>query len=152
MDLSGFAEHLAAIADEASLEIPIGGRTYTVRPPTTEVGARCAALWAARTADAEAWRSVYGEVIPEGMTLPQLTLGADVVEQMTADGVPGLLVQEAGMVALITWAVGPDAAQAYIDQQVEKQAQRGDGAGKVPRRSPSRKRTGTSTGSASRTR
>lgn len=152
MDLSGLTEHLSSIEDDAALQLPIGGRTYRVRPPSAAVGARCVALL---TADQEKDDAKRAQVITDalgGLSVPQLSLGSDVVDQMADDGVPWVLVRECGNVALLAWAYGQAAAQRYLDRQAEK----GDTASGEAKASRSPKksgaRSGTRSGSASKTR
>ncbi|GAB2457514.1 DUF7426 family protein [Xylanimonas ulmi] len=115
MDLSGLTEHLAAVTDEASLRLPVGGRTYDVRPPDLAREARCWALWATRKIeDPERLQKAADEVLA-GDSLHVLALGRDVVDEMTEDGVPGVLIRELGNVALVAWCLGPAAAQQYVD-------------------------------------
>ncbi|KZM78402.1 hypothetical protein [Cellulosimicrobium sp. I38E] len=151
MDLSGLTEHLTSIEDDASLDLPVGGRTYRVRPPTADVGARLVALWAARTIeDAAARAKAFADVLGDD-TIRTLALGADVVEQMNADAVPSVVVNECGTVAWIAWALGIDAAQKYLDRARETDGEDAGKARPTPSRSRSRSRTSRSTASANRT-
>ena len=151
MDLSGLTEHLAAVEDDAALELPIGGRTYRVRPPSAAVGARCVALWASRTIEDPAERARAVEDALGGTLVHVLTLGADVVEQMTADGVPDVVVRECGTVALVAWALGPAAAQRYVDRMGERRTEAGGASGEARPASRRRRKSGTPTGSARKT-
>ncbi|WP_407316632.1 hypothetical protein UQW22_09875 [Isoptericola halotolerans] len=142
MDLSGLTEHLAAVEDEAALLLPIGDRTYRVRPPSVAVGARCAALMAAQRMDDDTERA---EAVVEALgdtPFPVLALGAQVVEEMQSDGVPGVVVNECARVALLAWTSGPAAAQRYLDRS------KGDASGEAKAPHPRRK-SGAKRGSGS---
>lgn len=116
VDLSGLAEHLSSVAEGAALEIPYGGKVYRVPAPSMELGARCTALWAIRNPSTAEELAQYRELLGKG-SLADLTLGEALVEEMAADKVPGVVINEAAVVALISHALGPRAAQAYVEQK-----------------------------------
>lgn len=154
VDLAGLAEHLSAVADAAALEIPCGGRVYRVPAPDTELGARCTALWAIRNPQTPDELARYRELLGDG-SLADLTLGAGLVARMVADKVPGVVINEAAVVALISHALGPRAAQRYVDHQKDAGGQgkaRTVARKKSARPSPKKSGTGTASGRKTPTR
>lgn len=138
------------------LDLTLGGRTYTVAPPSVARGRQITAL---------AVRSelsiglVHGEmpadlaaVIEEIATEPLgvVTLGSGVYEQMVTDAVPALDIDRAAYYTLHYWARGKAQADWLANLMWGEQAeQAGDPSPKAPRRR--RSRSGRSTASASQT-
>lgn len=144
MILGDLSEHVAAIAGEASLELPYAGKVYLAPQPGLARGVRCTQYLVAETPQERA--EVLGEE-----TLPDLTLTPGVVAQMDADDVPASVIGTFALVALVAWTRGQAAAEQYVARLRDKTG--GEGAsGEAPSGSRSRKRTGTATASARKTR
>lgn len=137
-----------------SLVIPLGGRTYTVPPPSVA---------AARNILACAVRSelslglVTGTLDDEltavladlaDVPLGDITLTVDVHAQMVADGLPASDIDRAAYYALHFWARGKERAD-WLAEHLWGDAAGGEGAAPKGR---SRSRSGRRTGSASPTR
>ena len=115
------------------LVLPCGDATYTVRPPSKETGAKLAAINVAGVAtwmnmqDAcpacgragtvtelpEETRELLEEMAHEDVS--SLSLGADVVAQMEADGVPGAHIDTMAVYALYYWTLGEATADAIME-------------------------------------
>lgn len=145
MDLSGITEHLASVEDDAALIFPIGGRTYRVRPPSVSIGLRLAALWASQFIEDRGERvKAIADALGED-SVPALALGSDVVAQMDADKVPAPVVAECVKIARVAWALGPEAAQNYVNRSRDG----GEASGKAPSRSPRPRKSGKRSGTPS---
>lgn len=151
VDLSGLREHLDAIADEGALRFPVGDRVYTVPEPGPRRALRCVALWATTRIkdDVEARNRAWAEALGDD-TLEEVALGSDVAAQLEADDVPASVVSQITMLALMSWALGPAAAQRFVEASGGQDGGRPGEPSPTPR--PGRKTTGTASGSGSRTR
>jgi hypothetical protein len=150
MDLSALTEHLDAVAGHGSLELPFGDRVYLVREPGTLRGVRLA-IWLAAATLPQAERDKLRREQLGKDTLPVLALGADVAAQMDADDVPTSVKGILALVATIAFVQGQDAADRYV-ARLRADLGQGDASGEAPpSASPRRKRSGTSTASASKT-
>lgn len=104
------------------LELPHGGKVYVVKPPTKDVGLKLAAINALAAASWAGSEAV--DKVPESMRaiadtvkdadLGELSLGADVYEQMNADGVPGPHIDTYALYALYYWTMGEQSADELI--------------------------------------
>jgi hypothetical protein len=151
MRVPDLAEYLDAVEEDRGLELPIGGRTYRVRPPSVARGLRLVRFAASSTIDDLAERRAEQAAALGDDDLPTLALGADVVAQLDADDVPAALVGEATTVALITWTRGQQAAETYVQRKLAARAG-GDASGEAPTPAPTSRRRTTSTTSRSRKR
>lgn len=148
MDLSGLAEHLATVEDEAAIRLDLGSRTYLVREPGYSRGLRCVAAWAAHGIEDRDDQVTALEAALQGKTLAQLALGDDVAAQMDADDVSASVINECALIALARWAAGPERAQRILDAIREKRAG-GAAAGKARTGSRRPRKSGTRSGTAS---
>lgn len=121
MHLTDLSEYLSAVEADAGLDLPVGGRTYRVRPPTVAAGARLAAFATASTLAGDERVQAQREAL-DGTTLPLLALGADVVQQLTDDGVPEVVIGRLALVSMVAFVYGEDAANRYITGQAERLA------------------------------
>lgn len=146
MNLGDLSEHIAAVSGEAALELPYAGKTYKAPQPGLTRGIRCAQYLAAKTREEKL--AVLQEAKVDA--LPDLTLTPAVVAEMDADDVPITAVVTLAHVALVAWVRGPQVAEQYVANL--RQGSGGEASGEAKSGSPSRKRTGTATASARRTR
>lgn len=110
-------DDLASLFDP-DLLLPVGGKTYRVRPPSAAVGLRMQGLQALAVKRAagvqlsamDEARLRLGD--DEEVDLLRDALGA-VYDQMITDDVPFPYLQHAGMTAFFHWAVGPKRAEEY---------------------------------------
>lgn len=127
------------------LVLPYEDREYRVKPPTKEVGAKLAAINAAGVAAFMAMQDAcptcgragtVAELPEETKALLEemehedvaaLALGADVAEQMAADGVPAAHIDTMAVYALYYWTLGEELADKIMEARSA-----GDGAGKAP--------------------
>lgn len=132
------------------LQLPHGGKVYTVKPPTKNVGLILAAI---NALGAAAWSGPDAvDKVPQSMRdlaasvedtdLGELSLGEDVYRQMNEDGVPGPHIDTYALYALYYWTMGEETA----DQLIALRAGKTDPKAAAPARSKS----GRSTGSGSR--
>lgn len=146
------------------LELKWGERTFTVPPPTKDVGLKLAAINAAGVAaylaveDAcpTCGRAGAPGDLPEetlelldaikGQDLGELSLGPAYRDMIDA-GVPGPHIDQFALYALYYWVMGETTADQILEAQHE--AQRGGGASGEARRSTPK--PGRHTGSAPRT-
>lgn len=143
MNLDDLSEHIAAVSGEAALELPYAGKTYLAPQPGLTRGARCTQYLAAATREEKL--AILGKD-----TLPDLTLTRAVVEEMDADDVPISAVVTLAHVALVAWVRGPKVAERYVAGLRGDSG--GEASGEATSGSQSRKRTGTATASARKTR
>jgi len=151
MRLDGLADVLAAVDQDAGLELPFDGRTYVVRAPNAARGLRCAAYLGARSIEDPAEREAARAEALAGGSLADLTLGPEALAEM--NDLPGPVVHQLAWVALVAWVNGEAAANRYVAALAERRTNTdgGDAQGEAsPRPRPSR--SGRGTGSASRTR
>ena len=138
------------------LDLTLGGRTYTVAPPSVARGRQITAL----AVRAELAIGLVRGEMPTGLAevieqiatepLGVVTLGSGVYEQMVADALPALDIDRAAYYALHYWARGKAQADWLADLMWgERPEQAGEAAPKAPRRR--RSRSGRSTASASQT-
>ncbi|MFD2792586.1 hypothetical protein ACFS27_03395 [Promicromonospora vindobonensis] len=151
MRLEGLSDVLASVEADSSLELPFGGRTYTVRPPTAARGLRCATYLAARQIEDEAERAEVRMQALDGGTLADLALGEEALAEMS--DLSGPVLHQLAWVALVAWVNGEAAANRYVAAVAEQRAGTAEAEATPPkaraRRSP--KRSGTSTASARKT-
>lgn len=154
MTLDGLSEHIAAVTGNAALELPYGGKVYLAPQPGITRGVRCTQYLAAGTAVER--RAVLAEArkdSPERApvdNLPDLTLTRIVADQMDADDVPLDVVTTFAQVALVAWTRGQAAAEQFVRNLREPDG--GEASGEAKSGTPSRKKTGTATASARKTR
>jgi len=153
MRLDGLADVLASVDQDASLELPFGGRTYVVRAPTAARGLRCAAYLGARAIEDEEERAQVRVEALAGGSLADLALGPDAMADM-AD-LSGPVLHQLAWVALVAWVNGEAAANRYVATLAAAQSGQTEAAVEAApkaraRRSP--KKSGTSTASARKTR
>lgn len=132
-----------------NLEFPHGGKTYTVKPPTKDVGLKLAAA-------AVVGAAAFGgpdtlNQIPESQRdivrsladtdLGELSLG-DAYREMVEDGVPGPHIDTYALYAMYYWTMG----EAIADEAI---AARG-GVTAPKAEAPSRSKSGRSSASANR--
>lgn len=116
------------------LQIPYGGKTYTVTPPSKENGRKLAAINAIGVATYAAsltecptcGRHGSPEIPKDTQALLEemkdddvavLALGQATLDEMLADGVPGAHVDKFAMYALYYWTLGEQAADAIFAAQ-----------------------------------
>lgn len=143
---------------QPDLVIPLGGRDYTVRPPSVAIGRQlmaCAARIEIRLGLAP------GPVPPEldellagldATPLADLALGRDVHEQLVTDGHSQVTIDRVAYYATLFWARGrarADAIATALWATPTETPEGAEAAGKAARRS--RSRSGPRTGSGSRT-
>lgn len=145
-----------------NLDLKIGDRTYSVPPPSKDVGLKLAAINAAGVAAylslqdqcPTCGRAGAPDALPDDTRaivesladtdLGELSLG-EAYKQMIDDGVPGPHIDQAAVYAMYYWVLGPETADAILSAQAEA---RHGGAGKAS--APARpSRTGRHTGSGS---
>lgn len=141
-----------------SLDLPLGGRIYSVRPPSVERASQLLAL----AVKSEIGLGLVAGPLPDdlqaicdklaGSAFAPVPLGPDVYDQMVADGVPSMDIDRVAYYAMHYWARGQ--AQADVIAELMWGADRDAGSGggdsahpKAPRGS----RSGRRTASASRT-
>lgn len=152
--LDGLSEHIASVAGEAALELPYAGKVYKAPQPGLTRGLRCTQYLAASTPEAR--KAVLTEARKDNPkkapveTLPDLTLTRAVVAQMDADDVPLSVISTLAHVALVAWVRGPKVAGQYV--ATLRGDTGGEASGEAKSGTPSRKKTGTATASARRTR
>lgn len=147
---------------DPDLTIKLGGRTYTVKPPSLIAGLQLAAINAAGVAAYLATqdscpscgRSGTVEMTPENEAILEavgdkplgvISLGVDVYDQMVLDEIPEKHIDKAALYALYYWVLG----EAVADQVIKATAEQNAGGGAAA--APKAGRTGRSTGSANRT-
>lgn len=118
------------------LELPYGGKTYTVRPPSKDNGRKLAAINAIGVAAYAAsleecptcGRSGSPDLPEETQALLEsmkdddiavLALGQDTHEEMLADGVPGTHLDKFALYATYYWTLGEQAADMIFAAQTE---------------------------------
>lgn len=152
MRLDGLADVLATVEQDASLELPFGGRTYAVRAPNAARGLRCAAYLAAQTIEDEDERAQVRAEALDGGTFADLTLGSEALAEMS--DLSDAVVQQLAWVALVAWVNGEAAANRYVARLADMYSGKAEAETEAPkeraRRSP--KKSGTSTASARKTR
>lgn len=126
-----------------NLELPVGDVTYSVPPPTREVGLKMTAVAAFGMAQVTAGRGMCptcgrtGEAemsddirdllkSMEDMSVAELTLTPTVVAQMEKDGVPEDAQDMMGQYALYFWIYGEATADAMFDATLGNGAQTED--------------------------
>lgn len=149
MRLPDLSEYLDTVEDEAGLALPIGGRTYKVRPPSTARGLKLARLDAiASVQDRDERRRLQAEVLGD-LSFEQLVLGDDVAAQLADDDVPAPVVAEACTVAYIAWLRGEAAAELYVQSKLAERKGEGEadasGEASTPQRKPRQTKSSTST-------
>lgn len=114
------------------LVLPLGGHTYTVKPPSRDVGLKLAAIvsmgmqvYIASTGTCPTCgRSGNPEFDPETKALVDslgqeplgnLSLGKAVMDQMEADGLPEAHQDTAAQYAMYYWTMGEDTADAVMN-------------------------------------
>ncbi len=128
MKIAGLDDFLADVEEANTLELPYRGRTYRLPQPNLHRMERCVEVWNAHLGDDRATQqAALGEALGDD-TIPRLALGADVVEQMEADEVPGVVVTEFAAVALTAWVRGPEVAQKLVDMRVQRRKAAQDSA------------------------
>lgn len=138
-------DDLTTLLDPA-LRLPIGGRTYTVQPPTAAVGLRLEALLAVtlsiQTGNHLPQRFKDALQGPDGeqVDLAKDALGP-VYDQMVADGLSLPFIRHAGQTAYRHWVAGPAAGASYWAAGADQ--------GKAP--APQGPTTSTSTAAATTT-
>jgi hypothetical protein len=138
------------------LVLTLGGRTYTVQPPSVSRARQVLALSIA--SDAQLARRDLPEsvqTVVDAITDPLavVTLGQDVYDQLVADGVPAEVVKRMGFYGLHFWTSGKDKADRLAQALWAADDGEWDGADpKAPAAPRSRSRSGRSTASGSRTR
>ena len=160
MRRDGLVDHLAAVADDAALEVPFGDRVYRVPAPTEEVWERCVALHAAQQSEDPQERVQLELQALRGGTLADLTLTPGVAAEMAADGVPRAVVRRVAQVALMAWVLGEGSATSAVARMEDRRrGEEGGAEGKAPAQptraaTPRRgtKQPGTGSGSARKTR
>ena len=129
MAMKDLAAHFAP-----ALELPYGGKTYVVQPPTKDVGLKLAAVNAMGVADysslydvcppcghagsvevADDTRAIFESI--EGTDVAVLSLGQGVYDEMIADGVPGPHLDSMALYALYFWTLGEETADAIFEAQ-----------------------------------
>lgn len=117
MALKDLSEYLTP-----DLELPHGGKVYTVKPPTKNTGLILAAI---NALGAAAWSGPEAvDKVPQSMRdlaktvedkdLGELSLGEDVYRQMNEDGVPGPHIDTFALYALYYWTIGEESADQLI--------------------------------------
>lgn len=144
MALKDLSEYLTP-----DLELPHGGKVYTVKPPTKDVGLKLAALSVVGIS-AFAGKDGLDQVPAEqrgivealkDTDLGELSLG-DAYQQMVDDGVPGPHIDMYAVYAMYYWTMGEQVADEWIKMR----------SGKTDPKAPgrARSRSGRSTASGSR--
>ncbi|MFD2839329.1 hypothetical protein ACFSYH_01925 [Populibacterium corticicola] len=101
------------------LEIPLGGKTYLVPPPTKENGLILASfialgINAARGADSSE-EDIARVQENTDTNLATISLGGEVHAQMLADGVPEAHIDQAAIYAMYYWTMGEESADAAFE-------------------------------------
>lgn len=151
MALKDLTEYLAP-----NLEFQHAGKTYTVPPPTKDVGLKLAAVNAyganiATHGPADALAKMHAtqraviEMLGESVNdIGVLSLGA-AYDEMVADNVPGPHIDFYARYALYYWVLGEETADAIIAAEREAKS------GPAPKaKAPARSKSGRSTASGSR--
>lgn len=137
------------------LVIPLGGHTYTVRPPSV---ARAPHVLACAVRAEHTIGLAHGPIPPDmqatldaldATPLADVTLGADVHAQMVADGHPPLTIDRVAYYAMLYWARGraqADAIATLMWSPRDDESQ-GEQAPKAARRSRSKSGHGTASAS-----
>ncbi|MFC7582430.1 hypothetical protein ACFQYP_00470 [Nonomuraea antimicrobica] len=124
---------------DATLKLPVGGKTYVIPPPSAEVGLLCQRLMQAglaahsgRAVDAEGINELAQVVLDDDQEkdLYQTILGP-VWDELLADKVSWPAIQHVGQTALIWVAAGLDAAAQHWESGPGKRKPR---LGRQPRR------------------
>ena len=117
-----------------NLDLTVGDKTYTVTPPSKEVGAQMLAanvvglsvFTSLQDACPTCGRSGEVEIAPkykelaaqvEDMDLGELSLGEDVYNEMVADGLDGALMDKLALYAFYYWTMGESVADAIVEEQ-----------------------------------
>lgn len=117
-----------------ALQLPYGGKTYEVQPPTKDTGLKLAAINAAGVATYAAvleacptcGRSGSPAIPDETLTLIEsikdvdlgrLSLGEDVYAEMISDEVPGPHLDQMALYAMYFWVMGEATADAIFEAQ-----------------------------------
>jgi hypothetical protein len=131
------------------LTLNLGGRTYTVRPPTVEMGLNLTAL---NVAGVAGYLAVQGACPTCGRTEPLeitddintryealkdtplgvLSLGQDVYEQMVTDALPEKHIDTAALYAMYYWTMGEKTADKILESMNAAQS---SGVGGTPKAS-----------------
>lgn len=144
MALKDLTEYLAP-----DLELKHGGKVYTVKPPTKDVGLKLVALSAVGIS-AFAGKDGIEQVPAEqrgivetlrDTDLGELSLG-DAYHQMVQDGVPGPHIDMYAIYAMYYWTMGEQVADEWIKMRAGKTAPKAEAR--------ARSKSGRSTASGSR--
>ena len=107
-----FSEHTQYLAP--NLTLPLAGHTYHVPPPTKEDGLILTSFVALAVNTANGQQSTPADLerlnSSAERSLAELSLTSDVYEQMLADKVPGVHIDQAAIYAMYYWTMGEKAA------------------------------------------
>lgn len=132
---------LGAYLDDDTLDVEIGGKTYSIPSPDAITGLRLTAL-----ANLGAKVHAGADVTPEDLARLQMSddderdflqqvLGA-AFDQLVADGVSWVRIQRLGRYAFLHFAMSPEAATAAMEKSLQGEAA---APNRAARRAPSRR-------------
>jgi len=132
------------------LQIPYGGKTYTIPPPSKDAGLKLGAInamgvatYAAALSECptcgrsgkpelpEDTQRLVDEMSRDDVEVATLSLSQAVYDEMVADGVPGPHIDRFGVYALYYWTMGEATADAIFNAQKD-----GGASGEAPRPTP----------------